>query len=483
MKANPSRSSICAFLLTVLCAGFAGEALAQDTLSGLQQATIRLADELEQSTRAIAGVSVYDLRTGAPLADLRGGEPFAPASNQKLLTAAFALAALGEDFHFTTCVYRMGDDIALVGDGDPTLGDPVLAAETGGSIYDELDRWAADVKGSFGEQPAGDLLLCLRRSPPSARHADWPASQRHRWYAAPVSELSFHNNCFDVTFSVADGRAVATVTPASRYIELVNQVTLGSSQTWSLRSNDDESQLTLKGTIRTSSAEPLSVAADHPPLMLARVLADRLVRAGVKLGGNVRIVPYDQRQLDAAKALCQTRTPLAAAIERANKRSLNMAAECILLRAGDGTWEGSAAAMTALLEKHYGVAPGEVTARDGSGLSRSNRVTPAAMARLLATAACRADAMTLIRSLPRGGVDGTLARRFADGPAHARVLGKTGYIAGASCLSGYILDADNRPALAFSILVNRVPAGKGWKAKQLQDALCEEMIRRLDATD
>jgi hypothetical protein len=39
-----------------------------------------------------------------------------------------------------------------------------------------------------------------------------------------------------------------------------------------------------------------------------------------------------------------------------------------------------------------------------------------------------------------------------------------------------VLDDDGRPALAVSILVGDVPAGKAWEAKNLQDAVCRVLV-------
>ena len=48
-------------------------------------------------------VSVLDQR-GQLLADLNGGVPRIPASNQKLVSTAFALDRLGPDFRLKTCL-------------------------------------------------------------------------------------------------------------------------------------------------------------------------------------------------------------------------------------------------------------------------------------------------------------------------------------------------------------------------------------------
>ncbi|MBC7927105.1 MAG: D-alanyl-D-alanine carboxypeptidase, partial [Bryobacteraceae bacterium] len=58
-----------------------------------------------------------------------------------------------------------------------------------------------------------------------------------------------------------------------------------------------------------------------------------------------------------------------------------------------------------------------------------------------------------IGSLPIGGVDGTLEKRFTKLPLASRIHAKTGSLSHVSALSGYALREDGR-ALAFSILVN-----------------------------
>jgi serine-type D-Ala-D-Ala carboxypeptidase/endopeptidase (penicillin-binding protein 4) len=54
-------------------------------------------------------------------------QPFKPASNQKILTTAAAMALLPADFKFTTVLARRGNDLVVIGSGDPAIGDPKLA--------------------------------------------------------------------------------------------------------------------------------------------------------------------------------------------------------------------------------------------------------------------------------------------------------------------------------------------------------------------
>lgn len=445
--------------------------------AALAQKLANLTSEYERASKAAAGVSVLALDSGKVLAASRPDELFMPASNQKLLTSAVALARLGGDFKFRTAVYALGKDLVVVGDGDPTLGDPLLARENAKSIYEPIDAWVAQVRQTRGAHIEGDILLtsCFRLD--RYRHADWPHNQYHCWYAAPVAGLNFNNNCFDVTIARTPKGLAPCVSPESRYIRVVNQLTAGKKSTWSLIASTDDSVVRITGTAAAASTEPYSVAANNPPLMVGRVLAERLLRAGVAFAGNIREV--DARGLDLRQAtlVASTTTPLSVAMARANKRSLNMMAECMFLRAGSGEWAGSARLAAETLRAEYGLGEKDVVISDGSGLSRNNLVSPSAMTRLLTGVLKRRDAAVFLKSMAVSGIDGTIDDRLDDRLCKGRVLAKTGYIAGVSTLSGYVLDKSGRPTVAFSILLNKV--GDLSRAKQFQDTLVRAIVEAI----
>ena len=446
-----------------------------------QQKVAGLVAAYEKEIKATAGVSAVAAADGKVLVSIRSDRRFVPASNQKLLTSVFALTSLGGEFKFDTSVYLLKSGAVLIrGAFDPTLGDGRLAAAAGRSRYTELDRWAAAIKAASPNKPPPQILLEAGGKPADYRHPDWPQSQHHRWYAAPVARLNFNNNCFDVKFHLVKGKAIAEVFPSSRFFHIVDKVRPGRKHTWSLTPDADDSELTLRGTINQSTPDALSVAANNPPLLAGRTLAERLVLAGVKFTGNLRVVEPGKTDLTNARAICRTTTPLASAMGVSNKRSLNMAAECIFLRAGDGTWSGSAEKMAAAFARVYGVKAGELRVRDGGGLSHGNEVAPAAMTKLLCGVLGRRDAGVLLHSMAISGTDGSLTGRLG-GSYRGRVLGKTGWIARASGLSGYILDKAGRPRIAYSVLVGGLPGGTNWRAKKLQDDICRVLVDHLDA--
>jgi len=78
-----------------------------------------------------------------------------------------------------------------------------------------------------------------------------------------------------------------------------------------------------------------------------------------------------------------------------------------------------------------------------------------------------------VAALPIGGWDGTLNSRMKDTILDGRVEAKTGTIANARALSGYVLTTDGR-RLVFSIIVNNFTA----PASEI-DAVVEKALARL----
>jgi D-alanyl-D-alanine carboxypeptidase/D-alanyl-D-alanine-endopeptidase (penicillin-binding protein 4) len=466
MRYRPFILALAALLLTVTAGGETPARSIDD-----------LVKHFEKSRRAEAGVSIITI-TGRPLYSHRSDQAMIPASNMKLLTTAFALETLGESFQFVTPVHAVDNDVAIVGQFDPLLGDPVLAKRDGASIYAELDRWAEKVAEYFPDGKIGELILYCRLRPEQFHPPGWPDRHQARWYGAPVASLNFHDNCYDVTFTKNDeGVIEPQISPTSRFMIVRNRLKPGKRQLWRLVSNESESIITVTGRVRTATGEPISAPVNNPPMLLGRVLADRLARKNVTITRKLHVI-NGMWEPPTGPPLIETRTPIGLVVARANKRSLNLAAECLLLRAGGGSWPTATATMTQSLCEAFGLDETGLSVHDGSGLSRDNRLTAANMTTLLRGVMSRPWCKAYIESLSRNGVDGTLRRRLKKAPYLGRIVAKTGYIAGSVCLSGYVLDRQRRPAVIFSILINQ--ARSVGSAKTLQDRICATLVDALD---
>jgi D-alanyl-D-alanine carboxypeptidase/D-alanyl-D-alanine-endopeptidase (penicillin-binding protein 4) len=444
---------------------------------------LRQVETFEKTHKARVGVSIVEMQTGRVITGLRGAEAMIPASNQKILTSAFALQRLGARGTFATTVYAAGKDVIVTGQFDPLLGDPIVAKRQNRGIYTELDDFVGAIRQAFGNTIPGDLILASRTDPAAFRPPSWAKRHHDRWFGAPVTDLNFHDNCFDVIFVEQAGGIQPVVTPASRYIRVLNELQWNpkSRHLWRLRESPDGAAVRLTGQIQKATNDPLSVPMHDPRNTLGRVLAGRLAAASVRVEGKLRILPAGRVNLQNAKLLTKSESLLCDVVKRANKRSLNLAAECMLLRAGDGTWAGSTTQMRDTLVKHFHLDPQTLVVADGSGLSRDNRVTPADMTKTLVAMSHSDNFKKFLASLPRNGVDGSLRKRLRQEAYRGRIAAKTGTLTGVRALSGYVLDADGIPIIAFSILANDLRGRAQHQAKQLQDQICTELLETFDS--
>jgi D-alanyl-D-alanine carboxypeptidase/D-alanyl-D-alanine-endopeptidase (penicillin-binding protein 4) len=89
---------------------------------------------------------------------------------------------------------------------------------------------------------------------------------------------------------------------------------------------------------------------------------------------------------------------------------------------------------------------------NGSGLSRSERATPAQLAALLQAGLKSLWMPEFLASLPVAATDGTMRRRLKDSPAAQRARLKTGSLTGMIAIAGYVQDANNQPCIVVAIL-------------------------------
>jgi D-alanyl-D-alanine carboxypeptidase/D-alanyl-D-alanine-endopeptidase (penicillin-binding protein 4) len=122
----------------------------------------------------------------------------------------------------------------------------------------------------------------------------------------------------------------------------------------------------------------------------------------------------------------------------------------------------------------WGIAPEQYVQADGSGLSRYNYLTADVLVTVLTRMYSNDRHIApFITALPVAGVDGTIAGRMKDTRAQGNARAKTGSIANARALSGYVTSADGEP-LVFSMIVNNfnVPQSQA-------DAVIDRAVVRL----
>jgi D-alanyl-D-alanine carboxypeptidase/D-alanyl-D-alanine-endopeptidase (penicillin-binding protein 4) len=174
-----------------------------------------------------------------------------------------------------------------------------------------------------------------------------------------------------------------------------------------------------------------------------------------------------------------TSLPLIEDLRVINKVSQNLHVEMMLRLMGklhgvSGSLSGGLDAEKKLLIDQVHLDPTEFALYDGSGLSRSDLITPHAFTQLLVYAHGQPWAGQFRDTLPIAGEDGSLSMRFRGTFAADHVEAKTGQLGEVNSLTGYAvtkLDHD----IAFSILINHHNMGN-TKAKQMIDDIVNAVL-------
>jgi D-alanyl-D-alanine carboxypeptidase len=396
----------------------AGRVLVAPTQSGLPPAAstgklpgAALDSRLNGLVAPYINAAVIDTGSRRVLYDQRGELGATPASTTKVVTSTAALATLGPGYRLTTKVVRSGaGSVVLVGGGDPTLAGPSMTPAKLAATYprpaslvDLAQRTAAAVKaaGQTGIRVDYDASLYN-----GARLAPGWKSDYIGGDVAPITGLTIDEGM------VHPG-------PDSEGAERV--------------------------------ADPAATAL--------QAFVKLLKKYGVTAtAGRPVTAPRTAVQLAAVQS-----PPVSALVERLLTVSDNDLAEAMARQVGikrglGGSFAGGAQGVHDALAQ-LGVAQG-VQTYDGSGLSRSNRISPLALARVVSTAASsdHPELRAVITGMPIAGFSGTLARRYDTGTTQGGagvVRAKTGTLDGVNTLAGLTYDADGR-LLAFAFMANKV---------------------------
>ena len=410
---------------------------------------------------------VIDLSSGRELYAVNVDEPYIPASNGKLAVGAATLDQFGPDHQLKTYLALDGDDLWVIGTGDPGIGDNNLAKRSGGTTMTVLDQWATALAKRGVKSISGNLYYYDRAFDETWTHPSWSRGYITEWYAAPISGLNFNNNCVDIKVEpTRDGQPVSfSVIPPTRNVTVRNKLITGRGDDPDVDREGDKDVFTIKGAT-TRPRDLKSEAITNPGAFFADALRTHLADKGISIAGRIIRAdkPLDGRiEPPAGKIVAVHETKLSDGLGRINKQSQNNFAEgyCKLLgkahrakqgKDEPGSWEAGGEATKAFLGRNR-IDASKIVIADGSGLSRDNRVTARMISDLLKTMWKHKHKQAFFDSLSIAGKDGTIASRMKD--LEGRVHAKTGYIGGVRALSGYVRNDDGR-WLAFSIIYNGI---------------------------
>jgi len=444
-----------------------------------------VADALKRANipESAIALHVQDLSQATPVLTLNEQRAMNPASVMKLLTTYAALEVLGPAYQWKTEVYtngaikgeRLKGDLIFKGYGDPEI------------TLEAFWLMLRDLRQKGLKQIKGNLIL-------DRSYFDVPKEDPGAFDNEPYKPYNAAPDAMLVNFGAhrvrflpdAEGKAPRLVLdPEIKGARIVNQVrgTNGGCGDWREK---------LQYQIKRDSTPPsyafsgnFSSACEERAMHL--ILQDNNAYFGAlfkqlwgQLGGSWKgavvegVLPDTARRIGKYDSLA-----LAEIIRDINKFSNNVMARHLFLTLGAQVRGAPATPLksAAAINDWLGVRGQrflELVLDNGSGLSRTERISAQHLGWLLRAAYQSNVFSELESSLPIVAVDGTMKKRLTLGSVSGHAHIKTGSLKEVRAIAGYVFDAQGR-RMAVVCLINHPNAELG---RPVQDALLEWVFSR-----
>lgn len=356
-------------------------------------------------------VKIIDLADGSVTAVHNGSTPLIPASIMKSVTTAALLEECGMDFRYHTAVSIDGPvDMGIVRGNLVVEGscDPSLNSREEPVGRDMVAETVEALRQMGINRIEGEIVIDESHFAGPSRPESWMAADFAQAYGTGSHGFNFENN--------ASG---------SRSVE-------------------------------------------NPQMVFRRRLQSALGKAGIILDGKDMGVGKRRRVYDHVSP------PVDEIMRSCMMRSDNLFAESMLrtygsLTGGDGsTAQAAATELRRWKEKRMPLEG--VVIIDGSGLSRSNRVTADFMGAVLSDMSGNPNYASFF---PLAGQEGTLRRFLAETPLDSYIAMKTGSMKGIQCYAGYKLDDDYVPTHVVVIIMNEIRGSRDRARKAAERMLLD----------
>ena len=472
LAARPTRLWI--FALHLLLGTVSAHCAAQSPLP------TTVAEALQRAKIPESAVSIYvqDVTQNNPQLALNAERAMNPASVMKLLTTFAALEVLGPAYRWNTEVYYQGalQDEKLKGDLIfKGYGDPKVTLENFWLMLRDLrQRGIKDIRGN----------LILDRT-----HFEVPNEDPAAFDNEPYKPYNVSPDPLLLNFRAHRIRFLsASKTPNPQIAidpELPNRLLVNNVKRTKGVCGDWKEQIRYQVGATINFTGQYADACEDRSLLLVLSEKNDYFSALFKqlwesLGGTWKGQVVEGRVPEQATLLANFNSPdLTDILRDINKYSNNVMARNLYLsigvplRGAPATPKKSAEAINDWLAVK-GQNFLELIVDNGSGLSRSERISAQHMAWLLRSAFQSKVFSEFESSLPIVAVDGTMRKRLSLGAVSGQAHIKSGSLNGVRAIAGYVFDAQGRRMLVV-FFINHAQAEFGRAA---QDALLEWVYAR-----
>ncbi|HLT03366.1 MAG TPA: D-alanyl-D-alanine carboxypeptidase/D-alanyl-D-alanine-endopeptidase [Pseudomonas sp.] len=410
--------------------------------------------------------------------------PVNPASTIKLVTTYAALELLGPTHTWKTELYADGPlrdgvlhgNLYLKGGGDPKLN------------MERLWLLLRDLRSHGVDTISGDLVLDRSHFvQPRLPEFDDDGSDANRPYLVAPDALLINLNAQRFSVRSEGGRVHVSAEPPLEAVRIDNRVRALPPRercpawpqvTYRPIHRGDSVTLVVSGELAQGcKAHTYLALLDHHHYAAGTVRAIWGELGGRLLGADrIDKVPDDARMLVRAES-----PDLVEVIRDINKYSNNTMARQLFLSLGAAfrlpeDSDDAAAAQRVIRQwlARKGLATARLVLENGSGLSRSERVTARGLAGLLQSAWQSPFAAEFISSMPLAALDGTMRKRLQDTAVAGKAHIKTGTLNNVRAIAGYSRDVNGNSWAVVAILNHPRPWGAAAVLDQVLLSLYEQ---------
>lgn len=404
------------------------------------------------------GFVVYDPKTKKVISSYNENTPLVPASTTKLLTTETAMSLLGENYRWMTQLEYSGSidengvlngNLYIVGSGDPSLGTNKAGAW---SYRDIVSDFVGGLSREGIKKVNGDIIIQT-------------ALFKGNISKLPENVVWLENNNYYLPVG-----STREINPANEKLIVKKGNNFSGDKKFFYISPYNQQMVYAD---KYDGDGILTTKLPDAPAYLANTFRTTLVKSGITVTGKVTPKMTDANPENRKLVSAYKSPTLSDIIYYTNQHSDNGLAEALLKTVGfqnlgDQTAESGRRVVTEHL-KSEGFDMMGLNYMDGSGLSRSNNVTPIAQAKFLTSLMDEKYYKTYFNSLPVGGQSGTLKRMFI-GTGNGQVFAKTGTLNKVKTLAGY-MKTNSGKTLVFSLMVNNYAGSVDMVKKRMEKIL------------
>ncbi|CAA6821971.1 MAG: D-alanyl-D-alanine carboxypeptidase (EC [uncultured Sulfurovum sp.] len=411
--------------------------------------------------KANYSIHIQSVNSKTPIASWNSHVKRSPASVIKLLTTYSALLKLGFDYRWETKFLYTGSLKNGVLNGDlyvKASGDPTLRTE---NIFDI----SSQVRAAGIRKIKGNIIIDRTLFQVASKNNSGFDKNVHSPYNAMPDAIMFNKRKSTICVTPRSKRASISKDVPDQSYKVVNKLKMvnGSckgGRAWpkvSIKTNASErSTVFLTGKLSKRCGErKICKVVSMPHRAFYYAFKNGLENQGVKVLGTLKLKKVPKK---AKYIFSHYSDSLESVISTIAKKSDNVMARQVMLTMGAVSFQGASTpyksrkAIENTLNKYYILEKGTTHIANGSGLSRTSKLTAKSLANLL-DHGYKNYGHRWMNTLAIAGIDGTIKRRFSNSVVYGRAWMKTGTIKRVKNIAGYVEGASGEQYVVV-VLVN-----------------------------